>query len=417
MRRRHRKLQPQPRQQLPPPRRCRRQHNPRPRRLRRQHGHALNMMRLRKHIHRLQTLHPIRPAQRRQIPRQRLRVARHIGDAPRTQPQQSLQNRPLTPGTRRIQNHRIRRRIQFRQNVLNLPRNETHIIQPGGVLPGIGHRRAGLLNGDDPRRIRRQQRRESAHAAVSIHHRLRTRQPQPVPHQLRQPRRLRRIHLKERRRRHPKLPPGHRLPVAFLPRNQPNIRPVQRRLHQVIPGRIRRPYGQLRSSLALALQFRQRLVDLLPHQHTAVNPHKPPPLPVREPQRAAGTPHIKSGVVAIVKLPGRGQNLPHRRLPKPPDAPHRIPHNVPLRRQLPFVPDMLPLTPGAFPEIPARRRDAVARCPNHPRHLRRHILPPDGHHLGQHPLPRNAAEHENIAPARPARHRLPQPSPGQQLQL
>ena len=101
---------------------------------------------------------------------------------------------------------------------------------------------------------------------------------------------------------------------------------------------------------------------------------------------------------------------------KPPHPFQRIPHYSGLRRQLRLICYVLPLAPGALPEILARRRRPFRGGHDNAPSLRPNILPPDGHHLRGHPLAGNAAKNEHL-PAFPYPHRLPQPPPSPQVQL
>ena len=217
------------------------------------------------------------------------------------------------------------------------------------------------------------------------------------------------VDLEERGGGHVKVPAVHRLGVPLLSGWDLDIGMDQVRLDEVVPRIFAGADGKLCGLAAAVLQAFQERVHAVVHQEALFDAQELAGLAVYEAQRAFpvdGEPRV----VPVTVLVRRGDHLGYRGVFQTANPAEGVGHLLALGLQLSVVRQVLPLAAGAHAVVGTRRLHPVGRCLKHLHYLGGDVFPVDLHHLGHHPLPRDATRHEHITSVKFG-HRFAQPSP------
>src|SRR5262249_16670743 len=131
--------------------------------------HALDVVRLRKHVERLDLLELVATVdQNAQVAGQGTRVARDIDHARRPRLEQCVQYLGVAPDARGIQDYRVWPHPERRQGVLGFRETQLHVRHLARVIAGVAQRGLRLLDRYDLADQRGGQKREGTDAGIGI---------------------------------------------------------------------------------------------------------------------------------------------------------------------------------------------------------------------------------------------------------
>ena len=314
----------------------------------------------------------------------------------------------MAPRARRVEDHRVGPRPHRVEHVLRLPFDELHVADAGCVLGGVADRGGGLLDGDDPLRGTGQEDGERPDSRVGVDDHFTAGKPQRLANKRGESLRLLGVHLEERRRGYTELATKQLLRIVALTRLQRNILALQLGLNKPLVGVNPIPDGQLARFPRPPLEAVCQSVDSRGHQHALVRLHEPARDPIHE-AGAALTPDREPRVIPIAEQAWRRYARFDVGLPQGlviPEVPFNVP---PLEDELMTIQNMLPLAPGAGPEVLARRGNPMGRRHDDLMHdAGNHPLPPPPipHDPCDHMLTGNTPEHVD-APVLEVRETVP----------
>ena len=313
------------------------------------------MVRVRKEVDGLDHLHPIAAFnQHGQVPRQRVRLAGHVGHPARPQPKHGVQRAAVAARPGRVEDEGVRRFLQRRQHVFRLAQPELDVGRVLRVHARVLHRRGRFLDGDDAPASVRQQPSEHPHARIGVDQQVRRLKAQLLPHQLHHGLRRWRVDLEEGGRRHLELLPQHRLRVVLLPAFQFDARPNEPRLHQVVAGVDPVAHRELRRLRAPLLQMREGVVDPRVHQVAAIDAQEASRRVVDVTERSP-RPDCEPRVVPVPRRRAARHGRQRRHVLQARRRPQRALDAVAFDLQLVLVRNMPPLAAGARPESTRNR--------------------------------------------------------------